>query len=526
MRLGAVILVLATVGAVIFGIINFQQRMAFEVPDDGATWVGQDQGVQARYIEPNSPAERAGIKAGDQLVAINGVPVQRAGDVTKRLWTLGVWSQAHYTLERQGRAFTALVVVSPAAKPLTLENYLRVVGLVYLFVGLFIFARRWTASRAVHFYIFCLASFVLFAFHYTGKLNQFDWEIYWSKVVATLLAPALLVHFALFFPERGAAQRVWRRLGLVTAYLVPAALLVIHVNVATGLLGFAPSLPARIALDQLELAYLGLYFLLAAAIFLISYERAPNGVLRQQLKWVASGTLAGVAPFGLFYILPYALGVVPRPWMKLSAALAGAAPALFCLRHRSLPADGRGHHLQARTSLHGGDRGCGGGLRHDGRADRLAVSHGLAERVRRRGDRDRGGCVPVPAIPRMDAGAPGPLLLPRPAELQANADRVRPDADQRSPPGADAGVGDGPAFADIAGGSPGDFSGRRSRFRPVSAGSNDGLQRERAAGRTPGPQFSLSGARGFAARLSLLRIAAQRLARKPLRSGTRWNSWI
>jgi two-component system NtrC family sensor kinase len=341
-RLGAVILVLATLGAVVFGVINFQQRMAFEVPDDGASWVGQNQGVQAAYVEPNSPADRAGIKAGDQLVAINGVPVRRAADVTKRLWSLGVWSQAHYSLERQGREFVALVVVAPAAKPLTLENYLRVVGLVYLFVGLFIFARRWTASRALHFYVFCLASFVLFSFHYTGKLNQFDWEIYWSKVVATLLAPALLVHFALFFPERGTAQRVWRRLGVFAAYLLPAALLVIHINVATGLLGFAPSLPARIALDQLELAYLGLYFLLAAAIFLVSYGRAPNGVLRQQLKWVAAGTLAGFAPFGLLYILPYALGAVPRPWMNLSAVSLALLPLCFAyaiVRYRLMDVD-------------------------------------------------------------------------------------------------------------------------------------------------------------------------------------------
>jgi two-component system, NtrC family, sensor kinase len=342
MRLGAIALVLATFGAVVFGVINFQQRMAFDVPDDGVSWVGQNPGIQAAYIQPNSAAERAGIKAGDQLGAINGVPVARAADVTKRLWALGIWSQARYALERQGQAFVALVVVAPAAKPLAFENYLRVVGLFYLFVGLFIFARRWTATRAVHFYVFCLASAVLFSFHYTGKLNQFDWEIYWSKVVATLLAPALLVHFALFFPERGTAQRVWRRLGAIATYLPPAALLAIHVNVATGLLGFAPSLPARIKLDQLELAYLGLYFLLAAAIFLISYERAPKGLLRQQLKWVAGGTLAGFAPFGLMYILPYALGVVPRPWMNLSVVSLVLLPLCFAyaiVRYRLMDVD-------------------------------------------------------------------------------------------------------------------------------------------------------------------------------------------
>ena len=342
MRLGAIVLVLATFGAVVFGVINFQQRMAFEVPDDGASWMGPNQGVQAAYIQPNSAADRAGIRAGDHLVAINGVPVERAADVTKRLWSLGVWSQARYALERNGREFVALVVVAPAAKPLALENYLRMVGLVYLFVGLFIFARRWNAPRAVHFYVFCLASFVLFSFHYTGKLNQFDWEIYWSKAVATLLAPALLVHFALLFPERGMERRVWRRLAMAAAYLLPVALLLVHINVATGLLGFAPSLPARIALDQLELAYLGLYFLLAAAIFLISYERAPNGVLRQQLKWVAGGTLAGFAPFGLVYILPYALGVVPRPWMNLSAVSLALLPLCFgyaIVRYRLMDVD-------------------------------------------------------------------------------------------------------------------------------------------------------------------------------------------
>jgi len=342
LRLGAILLVLATLGAVAFGAINFQQRMAFDVPEDGASWVDHTPGVQALYVAPNSAAERAGIKVGDDLVAINGVPIHRSVDVAKRLWALGVWSQAHYALERHGRQFEALVVVAPAAKPLALENYLRAVGLVYLFIGFFIFARRWSAPRAVHFYVFCLVSAVMFSFHYTGKLNGFDWEVYWCQVGALLLAPVLLVHFALLFPERGKAQRSWRPLGVIAAYLVPAALLAIHVEVATNLLGFAPSLAARIALDQLELVYLGLYFLLAAAIFLQSYQRAPNGVVRQQLKWVTAGTLAGAVPFALFYILPYALGVVPRPWMNLSALSLALLPLCFAyaiVRYRLMDVD-------------------------------------------------------------------------------------------------------------------------------------------------------------------------------------------
>ena len=61
-----------------------------------------------------------------------------------------------------------------AGKSSSIENYLRFTALLYLFIGLFIFVRRWNAPRAIHFYIFCLVSFVLYSFHYSGKLNSFD----------------------------------------------------------------------------------------------------------------------------------------------------------------------------------------------------------------------------------------------------------------------------------------------------------------------------------------------------------------
>ncbi len=137
-------------------------------------------------------------------------------------------------------------------------------ALLYLFIGLFIFVRRWNAPRAVHFYVFCLASFVLYSFHYTGKLNSFDWTVYWSNVVALLLQPALLVHFALVFPERRAkvVAAAARRL-----YGVPAALLALHMFVATAMLDFLPSMSSRDFLATLELFYVGVYFLLRGGDF-------------------------------------------------------------------------------------------------------------------------------------------------------------------------------------------------------------------------------------------------------------------
>jgi two-component system NtrC family sensor kinase len=342
LRLGAIFLALATVAAVAFGIVNFQQRLLFNVPDDGVSWLDSSSGIRAFAVAANSPAAHAGVRAGDRLLAVDGLAVHRALDVTKRLWAVGLWSQVQYRLERDGQPFQARVVIAPAPRPVSIENYLRVVGLLYLFIGLFIFARRWNAPRAVHFYVFCLVSFILYEFRYTGKLNLFDWEIYWAQAVATLLAPALLVHFALVFPERSIVRQLGHRLTIAGTYLAPALLLLVHVDAATGSLGFVPSLAARIALDQLELGYLTLYFFLAAGIFLNSYRRAPSGVLRQQLKWVTGGTVAGIVPFALFSVLPFSFGVIPRPWMSVSALSLALLPLCFAyaiIRYRLMDVD-------------------------------------------------------------------------------------------------------------------------------------------------------------------------------------------
>jgi two-component system, NtrC family, sensor kinase len=221
--LGAVVLALATLAAMIFAWLNFVQRQTFDTPDDGVAWLDTDHGTQAWKLASNSPAANAGIRAGDLLVAINGIPVKTQIQVTKRLYRAGLWTQLRYKLVRDGQEFETLLVTAPTVKPASIEGYTRFVGLLYLFIGLFIFVRRWNAPRAIHFYVFCLVSFVLYSFHYTGKLDAFDSEVYWANIVARLLAPALLLHFALVFPER-AQTRARNLLNLSLVYGPPAAL--------------------------------------------------------------------------------------------------------------------------------------------------------------------------------------------------------------------------------------------------------------------------------------------------------------
>ena len=58
--LGAVVLALATLAAMIFAWLNFVQRTQFDSPDDGVIWLDTTLGVQAQQVAENSPAARAG----------------------------------------------------------------------------------------------------------------------------------------------------------------------------------------------------------------------------------------------------------------------------------------------------------------------------------------------------------------------------------------------------------------------------------------------------------------------------------
>ncbi|MGH9563860.1 MAG: PDZ domain-containing protein, partial [Terracidiphilus sp.] len=329
---------LLTVAAIVFAALNFQQRSRVTVPDDGITWVASAHGVAAWHVEAGSPADLAGIRKGDIVESVRGVQIHRATDVPRVLWRAGVWSEVPYQIRRDGETFTVPLVTAPQPNSLSLHNYLRITALLYLFIGLFIFVRRWNAPRAIHFYVFCLASFILYSFHYTGKLNSFDWIIYWSNAVALFLQPALLVHFALVFPERRSA--LWAKLTAV--YGLPAILLGLHVMVAKAWLDFMPSIGSGIVLDKIETAYVGAYFLLAAGIFLASYLRAPSGILKQQLKWVTGGTFAGIVPFLAVYALPGLFaGALPR-WTEISVFSLILIPLCFgyaIIRYRLMDVD-------------------------------------------------------------------------------------------------------------------------------------------------------------------------------------------
>jgi two-component system NtrC family sensor kinase len=302
-RIQATLLAVITVGLVLLAVWNFHQEGEFPQPDDGVWWAeaANGSGLLAQKVLPNTPGSRFGLKTNDLLTAVNNVPVRRLSDLERELHHTGAYGSAHYSITRDGFVLDNPVLVIPMPVDRSAQQAQRIIGLIYLAIGIYVLFRRWTALRATHFYIFCLVSFGLYALKVTGKLDFADWTVFWCNVLSEALQPALFLHFALSFPEE--RLRKLRRQWLLPLIYAPGAgylfLWIWAINrwQATELL--------KHRMDQMGTAYDAAYYVLAATLFLKSYASANTPLLRQQLKWLTRGTLLAVLPFTLLYAIPY-----------------------------------------------------------------------------------------------------------------------------------------------------------------------------------------------------------------------------
>ncbi|MGD0497750.1 MAG: ATP-binding protein [Bryobacteraceae bacterium] len=335
------ILTIITLAASVAAVVNFGEQRKFRLPEDGVIWVDRAGGVQALYVAPRSGGSTAGIHPGDRLERIEGVEIKKAVNVAQVLASVGSWKQATYSLSRGGREFSVGFVLIGEAPPDRAVLYEYLVGVAYLVIGLFVYFRRGSALKARHFYVLCLASFVFFCFHYTGKLNGFDKLIYYGNVAAGLLAPTVFLHFCLTFPE----PRKW--LGTpfrICLLYVPGALLfLVYLAFSSGAALTAMS-PVEVnwLLDRVWILVSTLPYIAGGLALGREYGKTEDPIVRRQLKWLRNGALTGAVPFAALYVFPYALGVIPTEYMKmsvLSLALIPLTLAYAIARYRLMDVD-------------------------------------------------------------------------------------------------------------------------------------------------------------------------------------------
>ena len=334
------ILTVVTIAAAIAAVVNFKQIHKFPLPDDGVVWVENHGRVTAARLDPGGAAEFAGVRIHDVLESIQGQRVTDVNDVPQILAAVSAWKQARYVVRRAGVDVPVTITIRAAPRGFGISwQYL--VGAVYLGIGFFIYLRRGSAYKARHFYLFCLASFILSCFHYTGKLNAFDQVIYWGNVIAGWLSPALFLHFCATFPEPRSWYRRWMAPVL---YLPGGILLLVHIGFALGLLATpgASLIANRYALDRAWIGLWTAYYVLSGAVLATAYRRAEDPVVRQQLKWLRNGVIFGIGPFALVNAIPYVLGMTVGEQMNYAVVTLALVPltiAYAIVRYRLMDVD-------------------------------------------------------------------------------------------------------------------------------------------------------------------------------------------
>ena len=340
------LLLIVTVAAAVAAVLSLRNLRSYPLHDDGVTWVnrslpGGRTVVTAAYVVPGGPGANAGIHAGDQLVRIESFDIDTALDVPKALWRISVNFRARYTLRRNGIEFQKQNVFIRAAPRDTALYYQYVVGLAYLAIGLFVYFRRTSAAKSLHFYVLCLCSCIAYTFHYSGRLNGFDVLMYWGNVAAQLFAPAIFLHFCLTFHSPSRLLSDWR--GRAVVYGPSAAILLLFVLAAQGVVRVSSSmLEVRWLLDRIAVGVPLVFYFAGIGVLSREFRQTEDPIVRRQLKYLRDGALVGITPFALLYALPYALGVVPSHFMSLSILSTGLLPltwAYAITRYRLMDVD-------------------------------------------------------------------------------------------------------------------------------------------------------------------------------------------
>ena len=307
---------------------NWAERGRFGVPEDGVAWVDSEGGVTASRVETNSPAARVGVRPGDMLVSIAGQPVAEALDATRILSGVGSWKRTEYVVGRSGRTEHISVVVGESETRGTVGGFLLILGWAYALMGILVWLRCPPDPAATRFFGFCLASLAVYSLSSTGQLDGFDRLVHWVDVWALLLAPALLLDFCDRFPDGVARHPRRSRVAYSLAIAVGAA----HHAAAGNWVG--AGIPETELLDVFEsvpLVLLAANLAFAAIAVWTRNWSSREPLHRVQTRVLVAGIVAAIVPFGVLYVVPFALGRVPGPSQTLSVFSLAALPAAMAV---------------------------------------------------------------------------------------------------------------------------------------------------------------------------------------------------
>ena len=343
MKKSSILVLVPLVAVLTLGTMNVVRKAEWRDVTDGVTWKAAESGLRAIRVDPDSEAFlRAGIRKGDVLTAINKVPVRTKSDVLKSLWQAAATDQSvTYEINKEGmQIYPTFYPQRKAVNPI--YYYLVLVGVMTLAIGLIVFfnSRGLLSLPYVFFYLLALAFAAFMIFSPTGEMTPLDMVFYGLDKLGFLAFPPLLLHFFMIFPLR--KRFLKNHPNVVLAPLRagraspprsrPDAHPLPRPVERSGLLR------AQDGLERLELLHFAVFALVTLAILAHSTRRAPNVLVKKQLRIIVYGLGFGVLPSTVFYIVPFIAGEPAVHGRRADGPAPGPHPPRLLLFHLALPA--------------------------------------------------------------------------------------------------------------------------------------------------------------------------------------------
>lgn len=252
-------------------------------------------GTEVVLVSAGGPAERAGLRNGDRIVAIAGRPVASLPDPSGFLRRTPVGRGTSLVVERDGSPFHTEIVpdhLPPVERAWGYAHALT--AMLILTIGAFVCSRRTTRLTVVFFALCAALSILLFRPHYPAT----DWAYTAETLVVALLSatlPGIVLHLFLLFPYERAVlvRRPWMQLVI---YL-PGLILFPLINGQWG--AERLGIPLYLA-ERASNTIAGLYWVIAIvcalALFAHAYRRDPLPTVRQKLRVTALGVAVSLIP--------------------------------------------------------------------------------------------------------------------------------------------------------------------------------------------------------------------------------------
>jgi len=288
-------------------------------------------------VEANGPADHAGVRAEDRIIAVDGQPVPRMLEYYAA--TAGRYRLEPLTLQlRRGDAslVASLTPVPPSQAQMITQYTQWVSGLAFLLIGWWVYARR-ADPVARNFFAMCfIFAFFLIDIPDVGRLDIVNVK-YHLRTLLQLLLPAYVLRFFLQFPapwRPGADGR--SRLRWLMA---PAWILFALATVTEAVRGQRPAGGLEAAIQTVSLVYMLACFLIGLVHFARGALRRDRPIRRTKMLVILVGLTAGLVPF----LVTMALGnLVPGTsvphlhYLGLSLLLVPASFALAIMRYGAL----------------------------------------------------------------------------------------------------------------------------------------------------------------------------------------------